>query len=122
MSIKVKGVKEARRNLDALIGNIVGRKAVRAVTKALVMGGSLAAVYTPIDTSTLINSQVRDIQFNGQRLTGRVIYAANYATYVHDPNNPQKFRRSGAKKEFLKKGFEEQRAQIDAAVWEEMRL
>ncbi|AKJ41796.1 hypothetical protein [Pragia fontium] len=122
MAIKVRGVKEARRNLDALIGDIVGRKAVRAVTKALVIGGAQAAVYTPIDTSMLINSQFRDINFNGYRLTGRVGYTAEYAAYVHDPNSPQNFRRSGAKKEFLKKGFEEQLAQIDAAVWEEMKL
>ena len=89
---------------------------------ALIIGGTQAALYTPIDTSTLINSQFREITVNGSRVTGRVGYTANYAVYVHDPNVPQNFRRATAKKEFLTKGFEETRRQIDAAIAKEMSL
>jgi len=122
MGIKVKGINEARKNLNSLVGDIQGRKAVRAIQSALIIGGSQAALYTPIDTSTLINSQYRDIEVNGTRVTGRVGYSANYAIYVHDPDVPQTFRRATAKKEFLSKGFEDTKRQIDAVIAKEMSL
>ncbi len=122
MGAKVKGIREAKANLDRLIGDIQGRKAVRAITKALIIGASQAALYTPIDTSTLINSQFRDISANGTRLTGRVGYSANYAMYVHDPNVKQTFRRAMAEKEFLTKGFADSKQAIEKAIMEEMKL
>ncbi|HAH9736196.1 TPA: HK97 gp10 family phage protein [Escherichia coli] len=122
MGIKVSGISQAQKNLNALIGDIQGRKVVRAVQSALIIGGSQAALYTPIDTSTLLNSQFRDITVNGIRVTGRVGYSANYAMYVHDPNVPQTFRRATAQKEFLTKGFEDTRRQIDAVIAKEMSL
>lgn len=122
MGMKVKGQKAARDNLDKFITDAQGRKAVRAITKALIIGSSQAALYTPIDTSTLINSQYREISANGQRVTGRVGYSANYAVYVHDPAVNQKFRRATAKKEFLVKGFEDTERQIQAAIVDEMKV
>ncbi|HDL7930312.1 TPA: HK97 gp10 family phage protein [Yersinia enterocolitica] len=122
MGAKVKGIREAKANLDRLIGDIQGRKAVRAITKAIIIGASQAALYTPIDTSTLINSQFRDINVNGTRLTGRVGYSANYAMYVHDPNVKQVFRRATAEKEFLTKGFADSKQAIEKAIMEEMKL
>lgn len=122
MGIKVKGISQAKKNLNALIGDIQGRKVVRAVQSALIIGSSQAGLYTPIDTSTLLNSQFRDITVNGNRVTGRVGYSAAYATYVHDPNVPQTFRRATARKEFLTKGFEDTRSQIDAVIKKELSL
>ncbi|HEI6961455.1 TPA: HK97 gp10 family phage protein [Yersinia enterocolitica] len=122
MGAKVKGIRAAKANLERLIGDIQGRKAVRAITKALIIGASQAALYTPIDTSTLINSQFRDISANGTRLTGRVGYSANYAIYVHDPNVKQVFRRATAEKEFLTKGFADSKQAIEKAIMEEMKL
>ncbi|EIZ8586501.1 HK97 gp10 family phage protein [Salmonella enterica subsp. enterica] len=122
MGAKVTGVREAQANLNKLIGDIQGRKAVRAIQSALLIGGAQASLYTPIDTSTLINSQYRDISVNGTLITGRVGYSASYAIYVHDPNIPQNFRRSTAQKEFLTKGFDDTREQIDAVVYKEMSL
>lgn len=122
MGVKVRGIQQAKRNLDALIGDIQGRKAVRALQSALIIGSSQAALYTPIDTSTLINSQYRELSVNGSRLTGRVGYSANYAVYVHDSNIPQNFRRATAQKEFLTKGFEDSREAITAAIAKEMAL
>ncbi|EKN4766957.1 HK97 gp10 family phage protein [Yersinia enterocolitica] len=122
MGAKVKGIREAKANLNRLINDIQGRKAVRAITKALIIGASQAALYTPIDTSTLINSQFRDISANGTRLTGRVGYSANYAIYVHDPNVKQVFRRPMAEKEFLTKGFADAKQSIEKAIMEEMKL
>lgn len=122
MGVKVKGIAKAKVNLSKLIGDIQGRKAVRAIYKALYIGGAQASLYTPIDTSTLINSQFRDVNVSGKMLTGRVGYSANYAVYVHDPSVKQNFRRSTARKEFLKLGFEESRSQIDKAIADEMKL
>lgn len=122
MGVKVKGIAKAKANLTKLIGDIQGRKAVRAIYKALYIGGAQASLYTPIDTSTLINSQFRDVNVSGKMLTGRVGYSANYAVYVHDQSVKQNFRRSTARKEFLKLGFEESRSQIDKAVADEMKL
>lgn len=122
MGVKVKGVRQAKENLDRLIGDIQGRKAVMAIQSALLIGGAQAALYTPIDTSTLINSQYRELSVNGTKLTGRVGYSANYAVYVHDPNIPQNFRRATARKEFLTKGFEDTKAQIDRVIKKEMQL
>lgn len=122
MGAKVLGISQAKKNLDALIGEIQGRKAVRAIQSALIIGSSQAALYTPIDTSTLLNSQFREIDANGTKITGRVGYSANYAIYVHDPNVPQIFRRSTAQKEFLTKGFEDMKGAIDSAIKKEMSL
>ncbi|MEC6620884.1 HK97 gp10 family phage protein [Enterobacter hormaechei] len=122
MGIKVKGISQAKKNLNALVGDIQGRKVVRAMQSALIIGGSQATLYTPIDTSTLINSQFREITVNGNRVTGLVGYSANYAAYVHDPSVPQNFRRATARKEFLTKGFDDTRRQIDAAIKKELSL
>ncbi|AZL61955.1 HK97 gp10 family phage protein [Enterobacter asburiae] len=122
MAGKVRGMREAKANLNRIIQDIQGRKVVRAIQSALIIGGSQAALYTPIDTSTLLNSQFRDITVKGSRVTGRVGYSANYAIFVHDPNVPQTFRRATARKEFLTKGFEDTRSQIDAVIAKEMSL
>jgi len=122
MGIKVKGISQAKKNLNALVGDIQGRKVVRAMQSVLIIGGSQAALYTPIDTSTLINSQFREITINGTRVTGRVGYSTDYAAYVHDPSVPQNFRRATARKEFLTKGFEDTQRQIDAVMRKELSV
>ena len=123
MGVKVKGIKQVSRNVNRAIDTIQDRKVVRALTVAMVVGSGRASLYTPIgDTSVLINSQFREIVVNGTRITGRVGYSANYAAYVHDPNIPQRFRRLTAQKEFLTKGFEEERSEIDRSVAREMSL
>lgn len=122
MGVKVKGVSRAKSNLDKFISTVQGKKAARAVQSAIMIGSTQAAIYTPIDTSTLINSQYRELSVNGTIITGRVGFTANYAVFVHDPNVPQTFRRSTAQKEFLTKGFADSRSDIDAAIRKEMSL
>lgn len=84
MGIKVKGISQAKKRLNDIINDVHGRKAIRALQSALILIGTRAAYYTPIDTSTLINSQFREIDTNGVRITGRIGYSANYAAYVHE--------------------------------------
>lgn len=92
------------------------RLAAAAITKALVIGASEASVLTPIDTGTLINSQFRHVSREGPRILGRVGYTAAYALPVHDPANPQTFRRPSAMKEFLRQGFENAEPNIRAVI------
>ena len=94
----------------------VEQKAARGVTQALILGASEASVMTPVDTSTLLNSQFRKVDKEGSKIVGTVGYTAEYAKYVHDPNIKQKFRRSTAQKEFLKRGFEEAEPNIRAVI------
>lgn len=130
MAKRVRGISECRRNTQAFVDDVT-RRAVRAVTAGLIVGASHAARYTPIDTSTLINSQYRDVRVNGVMITGRVGYSANYAVYVHEASGKLKGepRNSGsgnywdpnAKPKFLQAGFEEARQEIDEAIKREMR-
>lgn len=122
MVAKIRGIAEVSANINALVGNITGRKVTRAIQAAMLIGGAQATLLTPIDTSTLINSQFREITVNGTRVTGRVGYSANYAVFVHDPKVKQTFRRATARKEFLTLGFEESRDEIEAAMHQEMRI
>lgn len=94
----------------------VEQKAARAMAQALILGASEASVMTPIDTSTLLNSQYRKVDKDGTKIVGTVGYTAEYATYVHDQNVKQRFRRSTAEKEFLRKGFEEAEPNIRAVI------
>lgn len=94
----------------------VEQKAARGVTQALILGASEASVMTPVDTSTLLNSQFRNVTKEGSKIVGTVGYTAEYARYVHDPNVKQRFRRSTAEKEFLRKGFEESEPNIRAVI------
>ena len=94
----------------------VEQKAARGVTQALILGASEASVMTPIDTSTLLNSQFRNVAKEGSKIVGTVGYTAEYAADVHDPNIKQRFRRSTARKEFLKLGFEESEPNIRSVI------
>lgn len=94
----------------------VEQKAARGVTQALILGASEASVMTPVDTSTLLNSQFRSVAKDGSKIVGTVGYTAEYAADVHDPNIKQRFRRSTAQKEFLKRGFEESEPNIRAVI------
>lgn len=92
------------------------QRAARGMTQALILGSSEASVLTPIDTSNLLNSQFRQVERDGTRIVGTVGYTAAYALPVHDPDNPQNFRRPSAEKEFLKLGFERAEPNIRAVI------
>lgn len=146
MGIKVKGISQAKKNLDSIISDVRGRKVVRALQSAMILIGARAAYYTPIDTSTLVNSQFREINANGVMITGRIGYTANYAAYVHEASGKLKgqprahFGKTRAGKEFgggtgtgnywdphgepqfLTKGANEERESVDAVIRKELSL
>jgi hypothetical protein len=98
------------------------KKAYTTLTKVLLVGGANASQFTPVDTSTLLNSQYREVKRSGKGWTGRIGYTAYYAQYVHDPNIKQRFRRQSAKKEFLRLGFEDSKDMIDEIVKKGMKV
>jgi hypothetical protein len=90
----------------------------RAVTECLIVAGAYAAEITPIVTSTLINSQYRDVQISANGVKGEIGYGASYAKYVHEapgklmglPRNPESdglFWGPGGKPAFLSEGVME---------------
>lgn len=84
MGVKVKGVKRVSNNINRMIDSFEGRRTVRAVYSALYYIGVESAVKVPVDTSTLLNSQFRDVVVNGTRITGKIGYSAKYAAAVHE--------------------------------------
>lgn len=136
----VKGIQSARRETDMLIDSIASIRAERAVTVALSIGGAYATMLTPIDTSNLANSQFRRVNVNGTMVTGMVGYTAQYALWVHEApgklkGQPRahfgktkegrefgggtgngKYWDPKAEPQFLRKGFDNNRERIDAAV------
>ncbi|MGP2731791.1 HK97 gp10 family phage protein [Serratia bockelmannii] len=132
MGIKIKGIKEAQRRLDAVVEDVRTRKAVTAVKRASNEIANAAALMTPVDTSTLIDSQTTDVMVNGTRITGRVIYSANYAVYVHNasgimkglprPNNRGNYWDPAGEPKFLTKAADKTRRQVDEIIRKEMML
>ena len=97
------------------------RRAEAGVVKSMILGASHASVFTPVDTSVLLNSQYRRLISNGNEIRGQVGYTAAYAKWVHDPDVKQVFRRATAKKEFLSEGFAEAAPVIKAVIKEALK-
>ena len=131
----VRGIKQVRQKISRIIGEISGPKADRAITEALIIGGGMAATFTPVDTSNLINSQYRFVRRDRDAVRGRMGYTAIYAAAVHDasgklrgeardPNDGSRgnFWDPSGEPEFLTKGFEESKSDIDAAIKRNMKI
>ncbi|MCP2005226.1 UNVERIFIED_ORG: hypothetical protein J2Y78_003766 [Buttiauxella agrestis ATCC 33320] len=84
MGVKLKGISRAKSNLDKFISTVEGKRAVRAIYSALFIIGAASAKEVPRDTSTLVNSQFRDVNVRGGMVMGRVGYSAAYAAAVHE--------------------------------------
>ena len=146
MGIKVKGISQAKKHLNDIINDVKGRKVIRALQSAMILIGARAAYYTPIDTSTLINSQFREIDAGGVFITGRIGYSANYAAYVQGASGTLNCEtrahfgttRSGqqfgggtgtgnywdphGEPQFLTKGANDERDNVDAVMRKELSL
>ncbi len=113
-------------------------RAQRTALAMLIPIGSEAAGMTPRETSNLINSQYRDVQQSGTRVTGRIGYTAEYAAAVHEApgtllgTNTPRPKRDGISKgvvwgpsgepEFLRKGAEQAKPLVEQALRRGMRL
>ncbi|HCI6403530.1 TPA: HK97 gp10 family phage protein [Klebsiella variicola subsp. variicola] len=135
MGAKVRGIRQAKANLDRIIGDIQSRKAVAAVASGLNIIGIAAAIKTPVGkTSVLINSQSQEVMANGTRITGRLVYSANYSVYVHEAKGTLKGQPRPASQgggnywdpsgepKFLEKAAEEERSKVLDAMKRELKL
>jgi hypothetical protein len=112
----------------------VQARAQRTVLTMLIPIGSEAAGMTPRETSNLINSQYRDVQQSGTRVTGRIGYTAEYAAAVHEApgtllgtNTPRPSGKGvvwgpSGEPEFLRKGAEQARPLVERALQRGMKL
>lgn len=66
MGAKVRGIRQAKANLDRIIKDVKGRKVVRALQSATMIISLEAARMIPVGaTANLINSQFREIMVDG---------------------------------------------------------
>lgn len=84
MGVRVKGLDAAMKQLNEIIADKSGRKVIRGITEAMMYVGAASAAETPRDTSTLVNSQFREVEVRGGMVVGIVGYAAKYAWWVHE--------------------------------------
>jgi DNA-binding transcriptional regulator WhiA len=84
MAAKMRGIQQAIKRTQQIVGEITGEKAVSAIKAATYIIRTESASMTPVATSALINSQFDTVEVNGTRITGKIGYAANYALYVHN--------------------------------------
>lgn len=142
-----KGLKRARLDTELIVGKITGAMTEAAVTAACIIGQGAASLMTPVDLSTLINSQYRKVEKVGDNWQGRVGYTAAYAAAVHNSSGKLKgqprehFGKTragvefgggsgsgkywdpvGAEPKFLTKGFEQNMEAIKAVIKEEYKV
>lgn len=134
MGVKVKGLAAALRRTTGIFGEITGVKIIRALKTATFIIRTDSATRTPIETSTLINSQYDTIIFEGTRITGKIGYSAKYAIYVHEskgfavgkgiarPSGKGNYWDPHGEPEFLEKAADATRILVDKAVQKELKL
>lgn len=134
MGGKLVGMQQVLARTKQIFDEVQSVKAVRAIKSATFIIRTESATMTPIETSTLINSQFDTVEINGTRITGRVGYSARYALYVH--NAPGKLlglnrpRPSGkgvywgphAEPQFLLKAGTKTKELVDRIIRQEMKL
>lgn len=117
----IQGIDRVRRNLRVAVENIAGGVSERAVYEVLSQGATKAQTMTPIDTSTLVDSQTApQITVGPNGVEGSVGYTAAYAAAVHeapgtlagqprDESDPSRgdYWDPNAEPEFLTKGFDQ---------------
>lgn len=132
MPAKLRGIKEAIRQTEQIVGTITAEKAVRAIKSANYIIRTEAATITPIDTSNLINSQYDTVEVSGTRITGKIGYSADYALYVHRApgtlkgkprsNGNGTYWSPGGEPQFLTKAAQRTKDLVDGVIKKEMKL
>ena len=118
----VKGVSQLKINTKRIFESIEQERTAKAVYAAITEGEKVAVMYTPVDTSHLINN--RHIQQNTtpNGYSSTLTYDADYAIYVHAMPEGTNFQKASAEPQFLNRGFADAKADIDKAVLAVMKL
>lgn len=129
-------LKRVRAKMSKIFEEARVEKSEAGVYAVLSQGAAMAQTMTPIDTSTLTNSQYEpQISVRRDGVSGSVGYTAAYAAAVHesegtlagelrDPNNPGRgtFWSPDAEPKFLERGFEEIESSIPRILKEAYRV
>ncbi|WP_312226749.1 hypothetical protein [Pseudescherichia sp.] len=112
----VKGIKRVQMNAKKLLGQVAGPVTERVITEVMIVGMGYSAQITPMDTSTLVNSQFRELRPIPGGMTGRVGFTASYAARVNAApgtlkgqpraNGNGNYWDPNGEPDFLRKGFE----------------
>lgn len=121
MGVKVKGIRRVRSNINLELQDIANNRTPRVLAEVAITGAKYAALLTPIKSSTLINSQYRQLYKLSDGYEARVGYTANYAAAVNTakgtlkgkprPDGSGNYWDPNAEPDFLRKGFEVDGAQ-----------
>ena len=112
----LKGVSRVRSNYGRVVKDVSETKTLKVVTAVVATGAAWAKLYTPVDTSALINSQLKTVDSYGRYVVGKVWYMQNYAVYLEDPDGTNQWtprKKKSAKPHFLKSGFEDDGPQTE---------
>lgn len=109
----LKGVSRVRGKYIALVNEISGPRTIRVVNAIVATGAAYAKLYTPVDTSALLNSQRKSVSQVGPVIVGRVWYTQEYALWLETRDGWTPRKKKSAKPHFLKSGFEDSGPQGD---------
>ena len=123
----VTGAQEVRKNMSRIFKDISEKKAPQFINAVLSIGAANSKELTPMEYSTLINSQIINVDILGQKVVGFVSFNTNYAAFLEfgtkwkpRPVSMKEGPATNMKAEphFLRKGFEspESQAQIKQAL------
>ena len=109
----LKGISQVRGRYAATIKDIAENKTMKVVTAIVTTGASWAKLFTPLDTSALINSQRKSVSQSGSAIVGKVWYSQDYAVWLETKDTWKPVKKKTAKPHFLKSGFEDDGPQTE---------
>jgi len=122
----VVGLSTIQKKTMKLAGDISDRKVAAALTAGAIVGQAYSAMLTPVDTGNLYNSQYRKLEKVGSGWRVGIGYTAAYAAAVHSKkatgkgkpraNGNGNYWDPNAEPEFLRKGFEDHRPEVERAI------
>lgn len=111
--MQLKGVSQVRGRYQAVIKDIAENKTRKVVTAIVATGAAWAKLYTPVDTSALINSQRKSVSQSGSAIVGKVWYSQDYAVWLETKDTWKPRKKKTAKPHFLRSGFEDEGPQSE---------
>lgn len=109
----LKGVSQVRGRYQAVIKDIAENKTRKVVTAIVATGAAWAKLFTPLDTSALINSQRKSVSQSGGAIVGKVWYSQDYAVWLETKGTWKPRKKKTAKPHFLRSGFEDEGPQSE---------
>jgi len=116
----VKGADQIKKRYAAVIADIAGPRTEQALNAILITAAAYAKLYTPVDVSTLVNSQRKEVRKDGQVMVGVLGYYGGvsekgfaYGWYLETHDNWKPRKKKSAKPHFLQSGFEDPEPRSD---------